>query len=404
MSGSPEPRTLAGQVALVTGVTRLAGLGAAIATALAAAGADVGIGYYRPYDRQQPWGVGDSEPAELLARLRGLGVRAAGFEIDLAEPEGATELLASVQDALGPIRILVNNAAHSTTTPIDALTADALDRHYAVNLRAGALLAAAFVRQLRASGGGRIINLTSGQGIDPMPTELAYAATKAGIDALTRSLGAALAGRGITVNAIDPGPTDNGWMSDELRASLEAAAPLGRLATPEDAARLAAWIASADAASVSGEIFRLQRGPDCERLHEAYGRFFAGDPRALAAFLADDVVYHLPGQASRRRHPPRQGEHPRAHDELRTVVRRAARAPPPGRGRLERRGALLRTPHGTAPRTRARPRRHRRLAHGRRPLRRDVVALRRSGRPATASGTKRSPLAPSRRGMPILSA
>ncbi|MCI0744204.1 MAG: SDR family NAD(P)-dependent oxidoreductase, partial [Verrucomicrobia subdivision 3 bacterium] len=225
-------KPLSGKVALVSGATRLAGLGAAIADALARAGADIGLGYFRAYDRQQPWGVKDSEPQELLAQLRHLGVRAVGFEVDLSRPEGPAELFACVQEALGPIHILVNNAAYSTAVPIEQLTAEALDQHYTVNLRATALLCAEFVRRYPSASGGRIINLTSGQGAVPMPTELAYAATKGAIDALTVSLSVAVAGKGITVNAVDPGPTDTGWMSRELYEALLAKAPMGRLGTP----------------------------------------------------------------------------------------------------------------------------------------------------------------------------
>jgi 3-oxoacyl-[acyl-carrier protein] reductase len=247
---------LGGKVALVTGATRLAGLGAAIADALARAGADIGLGYFRAYDRQQSWGVKDSEPQELLAHLRALGVRAVGFEVDLSRPEGPTALFALVQEALGPIHILVNNAAYSTAMRIEQLTAEALDHHYTVNLRATALLCVEFVQRYPSASGGRIINLTSGQGVVPMPTELAYAATKGGIDALTRSLSVAVASKGITVNAVDPGPTDTGWVSRELRESLLAKAPMGRVGTPQDAARLVAFLASEEAGWITGQILR----------------------------------------------------------------------------------------------------------------------------------------------------
>src|SRR5262249_159731 len=111
-----------------------------------------------------------------------------------------------------------------------------------------------------SASGGRIINLTSGQGMVPMPTELAYAATKGGIDALTRSLSAAVASKGITVNAVDPGPTDTGWMSQELREVQLTKAPMGRLGTPQDAARLVAFLASEEAGWSTGKIPRSRGG------------------------------------------------------------------------------------------------------------------------------------------------
>lgn len=247
-------KSLSGKVALITGATRLIGIGAAIAQALAGAGADIGLGYFRAYDRQQPWGVKDAEPQELLAHLGTLGVRAVGFEVDLSRAEGPQELFALVREALGPIHILVNNAAYSTAVPIEQLTAEALDHHYTVNLRATALLCAEFVRHYPSAGGGRIINLTSGQGVVPMPTELAYAATKGAVEALTVSLSVAVAGKGITVNAVDPGATDTGWINRDLRESLLAEAPTGRLGIPRDAAQVVAFLASEEAGWITGQV------------------------------------------------------------------------------------------------------------------------------------------------------
>jgi 3-oxoacyl-[acyl-carrier protein] reductase len=244
------------KVALVTGVTRRQGIGAATALALARAGADLATAYYRPYDRAMPWGVKDSEPDEILAELRGTGVRACGFEIDLAQPDGPGILFQAVQEKFGHIDILVNNAAYSRETSVEVLSAKDMDGHYAVNLRAVILLCVEFVRAFKARGPGRIINLTSGQGLGPMPKELAYAATKGGIDAFTVSLSAAVARLGITVNAVDPGPTDTGWMGADLRESLLGLAPARRLGEPDDVARLITFLASEDAGWITGQVIR----------------------------------------------------------------------------------------------------------------------------------------------------
>jgi 3-oxoacyl-[acyl-carrier protein] reductase len=137
------------------------------------------------------------------------------------------------------------------------MTAADLDRHYAVNLRAVLLLCLEFVKGFTHGGAGRIINLTSGR-LTPLPEELAYAATKGGVDALTLSLSAAVAGRSMTVNAVDPGPTETGWMRAEQRAALLATAPMGRLGTPQDAAQVVAFLASEAAGWVTGQVIRAR--------------------------------------------------------------------------------------------------------------------------------------------------
>jgi len=113
--------SLADKVALVTGVTRRQGIGAAVALALAQAGADVYTAYYRPYDRSMPWGVEETEPEQILDALRQTGVRADGVEIDLAQPEGPHTLFTRAQERFGRIDILVNNAAYSTATRMEQL-------------------------------------------------------------------------------------------------------------------------------------------------------------------------------------------------------------------------------------------------------------------------------------------
>jgi 3-oxoacyl-[acyl-carrier protein] reductase len=187
------------------------------------------------------------------------GVRAAAIECNLADPEAPERLLDAVTANLGPVSILINNAAHSTPDGYERLDARTLDAHYAVNMRAAMLLAADFARRFTGNGG-RIVNLTSGQGLGPMPDELAYGATKGAIETFTRGLAPAVAGKGITVNAVNPGPTDTGWISPELRAELLPRLPLGRLGLPEDVARLVVWLVGPEAGWVTGQVIHSEGG------------------------------------------------------------------------------------------------------------------------------------------------
>lgn len=251
-------------VALVTGASRLNGIGAAVARALAGAGHDLFITYYRPYDREEGVPAPGDEATRLLAQLQALGVNAAGREIDLADPAAPERVLAAAEAALGPVSVLVNNAAYSVRDGIEHLDAELLDRHYAVNVRAMALLCAAFVRRYRetrdAHACGRIINLSSGQGVGPMPGELAYAASKGAVEAFTVSLSAEVAPLNVTVNAVDPGITDTGWIPDELHEQWRSEAPFGRVGMPNDAARLIRFLASADAGWITGQVIHSRGG------------------------------------------------------------------------------------------------------------------------------------------------
>jgi 3-oxoacyl-[acyl-carrier protein] reductase len=203
--------------------------------------------------------VDEDGPAELLNELLKMGVRAVAIEADLSDPQAPAALLDEVTERIGFPRVLINNAAHSTHTDYASLDAASLDAHYAVNLRATALLSAELARRW-PGGPGRIVNMTSGQSQGPMPNELAYAASKGAIEALTLSLSAGIAPLGITVNAVNPGPTDTGWMDAELKQELLWKFPFGRIGEPADAARLIAFLASDDAAWITGQVIHSEGG------------------------------------------------------------------------------------------------------------------------------------------------
>lgn len=257
--------SLAGKVALITGASREIGIGNAIALSLADAGANIFVTYYRPYDAEMSWGEGPTNPNTLVGQIREKGLEADGMELNLSEPTAPKTLFDRAIERMGAVDILVNNATVSINADIHAITAELIDRHYAVNVRGMMLLCAEFCRRWGERSdhnrqGGRIINLTSGQGVGPMPTELPYAATKGAVDAFTVSLAPNVMGRGITVNAVDPGATDTGWMSDEFKADLMKLSPAGRVGLPEDVARLICWLASDESRWMTGQILRSRGG------------------------------------------------------------------------------------------------------------------------------------------------
>jgi 3-oxoacyl-[acyl-carrier protein] reductase len=252
------------KIALITGASRKVGIGAAIARELSVAGIDVFITYFRPYDHQTGLAGEPDEPLHLLAELRQNGYRAEGLELDLTGPQAPRQLFDQVEALFGPVSILVNNATYSMRDGIETLSAAGLDKHYALNVRAMALLCAEFVRRYKQNtskiDGGRIINLSSGQSVGPMPGELAYAATKGAVEAFTVSLSAEVGSLGITVNAVDPGITDTGWIPSDLQSRWTAEAPTGRVGMPQDAARLIRFLASAEAAWITGQVIHSRGG------------------------------------------------------------------------------------------------------------------------------------------------
>ena len=207
-----------------------------------------------------PWGVEKDEPEKLQQSIQELGVKCFKKEINLAEPENIKLLLADVKEKLTTSDILVNNACYSTNNNYQNTEAEELDKHYQINLRATLLLSSYFARSIEKERGGRIINLSSGQFKGPMENEIAYAATKGAVDALTISLAAELAPEGITVNAVNPGPTDTGWMDQDLKEELLKKFPQGRIGQPEDTARLVSFLASKEAEWITGEIINSEGG------------------------------------------------------------------------------------------------------------------------------------------------
>lgn len=251
---------LQNRVALVTGVSRRKGIGFAIAQRLATLGADVFIHSFSPYDARQPWGADPDGIPALIKMLQQHGTRIAHAEADLLDPDAPQALVDAAVQAFEHLDILVANHAYSTMGGLGALTATEIDRHLQINVRASLLLVQAFAAQHDGRSSGRVILLTSGQHLDPMPDELAYIASKGALHQLTLSLSAHLIQRGITVNTVNPGATDTGYATAELYESIRAAHPQGRWGQPEDAARLIGWLVSDDAQWITGQVVNSTGG------------------------------------------------------------------------------------------------------------------------------------------------
>jgi 3-oxoacyl-[acyl-carrier protein] reductase len=234
----------------VTGVSRSEGIGYAIARRLVADGFAVFTQGWEAHDAAQPWGAGEVPLREGLA---------GHLEADLADPEGPGAVMAAARIALGHVDVLIANHAASVDGSLEELTAASIDTALAVNVRGTLLLVKEFAAGFDGDHG-RVVLFTSGQGRGPMPSELPYAVSKAALSGSVVSLADALAPRGITINAVNPGPTDTGWAPEEVRREVEAAMPHGRWGTPEDAARLVAWLASEESGWVTGQVIDSDGG------------------------------------------------------------------------------------------------------------------------------------------------
>jgi len=238
------------KVALVTGASR--GIGAAVAERLARDGFTVVVNY-----------AGSQAPAEALVRkIEAAGGRALAAQGDVANPEAVKRIFDAAEAAFGGVDVLVNNAGIMALAPL-AQSDDALfDRHVAVNLKGSFNTMREAARRLRA--GGRIVNFSSSVVGLLQPTYGVYAATKAAIEAMTSVLAKEMRGRGITVNAIAPGPTATDLFFDgkspELVERLAKLAPLERLGKPEDIAAAVAFLAGPDGAWINGQTLRANGG------------------------------------------------------------------------------------------------------------------------------------------------
>jgi 3-oxoacyl-[acyl-carrier protein] reductase len=246
-------KKLAGKVAVVTGASK--GIGASIAKHLADEGAAVVVNY-----------ASSKEGADhVVAEISGKGGKAIAVQANVANKPEIERLFAETKKAFGTLDILVNNAGIYEFAPLENVTAEHFHKMFDLNVL-GLILASQEAVKHFGPAGGNIVNISSVAATSAPPTTSVYSATKAAVDAVTRSLAKELAPRNIRVNSINPGMVETegvhaaGISSSDFRKEVESQTPLGRIGQPQDIAPAAVFLASADSAWMTGETLYISGG------------------------------------------------------------------------------------------------------------------------------------------------
>jgi 3-oxoacyl-[acyl-carrier protein] reductase len=235
-------RALSNKTAIVTGGSR--GIGRSVALALAGAGAHVIVNY----------ASNEKAARKVVAEINGAGGRAVAIQADMSRPEEVSRLFGAAVSHFGKLDILVNNAGILLNKPVQAMSEEDFDRIFSINVK-GVFLALREAAE-HLSDGGRIVNVSSSVTRLMFPGYGAYAATKAAVEQFTRIFAREVGPRGITVNAVAPGPTRTELFtmgkSQETIQQLAEMAALGRIGDPEDIARVVLFLCGPDAAWITG--------------------------------------------------------------------------------------------------------------------------------------------------------
>lgn len=252
---------LAGRNALITGGAT--GIGKAVAMRLGREGANVAINYLDDPEQAER---AEAEAREACRAVREAGCRDLIVRADVSDEARVAEMFEAVLEAWGRLDILVNNAGIMASAPSHEMEPEAFDRVVAVNLRGAYLCAREAIRHfLSRDGGGVIVNNSSVHQVIPKPGYVGYSAAKGGMANLTRTLALEYAHRRIRVNGVGPGaiatPMNEGWLADpERRAEVESHIPAGRVGDPEEIAAVVAFLASDEAAYVTGQTLYADGG------------------------------------------------------------------------------------------------------------------------------------------------
>ena len=239
------------RAAVVTGGSR--GIGRAVCVALAKQGCNVVVNYCH----------GEAAAAETAALCKELGVEAVTVQADVSTAEGCKKLFEEAVNAFGRVDILVNNAGVTRDNLILRLSEEDFDTVLNANLKGAFLCCKEAARRMVRQRYGRIVNLSSVVGLRGNAGQTNYSASKAGLIGLTKSLAKELASRNVTVNAVAPGfiATDmTAAMTDAAKEATLAAIPMSRLGAPEDVARAVAFLASDEAAYITGQVLAVDGG------------------------------------------------------------------------------------------------------------------------------------------------
>jgi 3-oxoacyl-[acyl-carrier protein] reductase len=254
------------QVAIITGGNT--GIGRSISKALGSQGASVVIHYLESIPQGEEGYTahiaveGEESAGALAEQVRLSGGRAGIVSGDLADATTIARVFDYAESAFGPVSILVNNAAHcELPDTVLSTSASSLERHFRINTAAPVLLTSEFTRRFREQKlrSGNVINIST-DSAQVFPNQIAYGASKAALEAFTRSIAIEVGQYGIRVNAVAPGPIQTGWIDAELETRVLPAIPLGRLGTPEDIADAVVFLASRQASWITGQVIKVSGG------------------------------------------------------------------------------------------------------------------------------------------------